>query len=218
LLLLLSSGFNAIQAAPFIWTPSSGSCYDFDWSNGKSDKGLFGNPTAWPTAASNTFSFTPSDSFRAESSNHTSGFKSDNLQFEIEAENAIQSIQFAESGEYAINGIGSVKAICAITIVNLDVYEVINKTFEIIPTLTAGEWSGSFAVNDIGWSHVRITMGNKLFAFSNIGESNSSWITKKDVGVNNNVGISIIMVPEPATIGILTMGSLVISIFGRKKH
>jgi hypothetical protein len=49
------------------------------------------------------------------------------------------------------------------------------------------------------------------------GPSLPTWIQKDALSANNGVGIQIITTPEPATIGILTMGSLVVSIFGRKK-
>jgi hypothetical protein len=212
------SVFNLSSAqAAIAWTPSSGTGNGLVWSNGRgSDKNLFGNPTVTPTSTSNTFSFAPDD-FRADSVDGKSALTSDSLQFDIKADDEIEKIVFAEGGSYNITGTGSVKATCSITIVNLDVYQVINKTFEVTPSLAESTWSESFEVDGIDWSHIRITMSNKLIARSS-GVGSSSWIDKEVVGVNDGVGIEIIMVPEPATIGILTMGSLAVSALGRKRN
>jgi hypothetical protein len=211
-LLLSGSIFSvsAVQGA-VAWSPSSGSGDGFVWLNGQSGKGLFGDPTF----TDNAFSFEPDD-FRADSVNGKSALATDSLQFDILAEDEIQSIVFVEGGNYGIEGTGSVKATVAITIINLDVYEVINRNFEIIPYLADGTWSGSFEVDGINWSHIRITMSNKLIARSSVGSS--SFIEKDAIGVNGGVGIKIVTIPEPATIGILAMGSLAISIFGKKKN
>lgn len=220
--LLLFLSLNSVQAVT-IWSPtSSGTGDGLIWMNGQgSDKNLFGSPTITPTpTTSNTFSFSPSSSFVANSSGGKTTSVSDSLQFEIEAESEIQSIHFAESGNYGISGTGSVEAICTITIQNLDVYQTtpLIVKFDVFKTNVAAAssgWSGDFGVDYVGWSHIRITMNNRLTARTGSG-SNSSWINKNIVGVNNNIGISI-MIPEPATVGILAMGSLTISIFGRKK-
>jgi hypothetical protein len=221
------SVFNLSSAqAAIAWTPSSGSGNGFDWSNGRgSDKNLFGNPTVTPTSTSNTFSFTPVN-FLANSADGKSALTSDSLQFDIEtlAGKQIDNILFAEGGHYRINGTGSVKATCSITIQNLDVYqptppiEIFNVFEATSDSAGISTWSGSFEVDDIDWSHIRITMSNKLIARSSSSVGSFSWIQKDSLGVNNNdAGIEIIMVPEPATIGILTMGSLAVSAFSRKR-
>ncbi|MFH0868911.1 MAG: PEP-CTERM sorting domain-containing protein, partial [archaeon] len=179
--------------------------------------------------ASNTFSFEPAN-FSVSSTGKTA-YISDSFQFDIEllAGEQIDKIAFAEAGRYSIAGTGSVKTTCSITIQNLDVYQQdpLIKTFNVFEETSdsAGgivEWSGSFEFGDIdiSWSHIRITVSNRLIARNSSGDGSESWIQKDMLGVNggDGAGIEIIMVPEPATVGILTIGSLAISAFGRKRR
>ena len=66
--------------ATIYWSNSSGTATDFNWANGGSDKGLFGDPII----VGSVFVFSPTN-FRAESIDGVSSIKSDRLQFDITA-------------------------------------------------------------------------------------------------------------------------------------
>ncbi|PKL47629.1 MAG: hypothetical protein CVV39_05525 [Planctomycetes bacterium HGW-Planctomycetes-1] len=210
---MLQPAFNSgdVQAVIY-WSNSSGTADEFSWTNGGSDKGLFGDPTL---VGGNTLVFAPTN-FRAESVDGKSAITSDRLQFDLIADpgKEIKSIKITESGDYGILYEGKVSAGGAIFITNLEQYEVRKELFEMDPAMPItpppyeGFWGGQVEVAELGWSHIRVVLNNNLIAISMPGSI--AWIEKKDFGVNIEI-----IIPEPATIGLLALGSLVF--LGKKK-
>jgi hypothetical protein len=205
-----------VQATVY-WTNSSGTADGFSWANGGSDKGLFGDPTL---VGGNTFVFSPTN-FRAESIDGKSDITSDRLQFDLIAApgKEIKSIKIIESGDYGILYEGKVSAGGAIFVTNLEEYEVRKKLFEMDPDMPIapppyeGLWGGMVEITDLGWSHLRIVLNNNPIAISMPGSI--TWIEKKDFGTGVNIEI---IVPEPATLFILTFGTAILPLCSRKQH
>lgn len=212
----LQSVFNSGDAqATIYWSNSSGSAADFDWQNGGSDKGLFGDPCL---VGGDTFQFSPTN-FRAESVDGKSAIVSDRLQFDITAHpgKTIKGIRITEEGDYGILFEGKVSASGAMFVTNLSQFEVLKASFLMDPPMPISTptpdgldfWSGEVAVEGFEWTRLRVVMNNNLIAISIPGSV--TWIEKKSVGINIEI-----IVPEPATIAVLTLGSLALPLFGRK--
>jgi hypothetical protein len=218
ILFILISGQNA-QALTY-WTNSSGSATNFDWANGGSNNGLFGDPNP----VGDTLAFSPSN-FSAQSSDGLTDFVSDTLEFELTAHPGLsfKSITITEECDYVIsvldeeNGQGSVQATATLSINNLDTSDVLGNL--IIDSTPIGSSSYLFGIwepeaelniNQQDWTHIKITLTNDLKA-DTTGLGSNALIEKKEFGTT----ISIQMVPEPATIGLLALGSLVL--LGKKK-
>ncbi|OHB59435.1 MAG: hypothetical protein A2173_04950 [Planctomycetes bacterium RBG_13_44_8b] len=210
--------FNSgdVQAVIY-WSNSSGTASGFSWANGGSDKGLFGDPTL---VGGNTFVFAPTN-FRAESSNGISAITSDRLQFDLIANpgKEIKSIKITEGGDYGIQFEGKVSAGGAIFITNLEQYEVRKQLFDmepdmpIMPPPYEGLWDGQVEISNLNWSYLRVVLNNNLIAISLPGST--TWIEKKDFGSNVNIEI---IIPEPATLFILALGSFTLPLCRRSQR
>lgn len=207
--------FNA-QAAIIPWVPdSNGSATYFDWQNGGSDKSLFGSPVL---VDGDTLHFEPQN-FIAESISGTSAIKSDRLQVDIFAHSGIVilGVEITEVGDYNINTEGKVSASAGLFLTNLSHYEVRNAMFDMEPNMPIisppapqiGDWSGEISIENLDWTHFRIVLNNNLIATSRPGSN--SFIKKTDFDIR------IITIPEPATVAVLTIGGLILPLFGRKK-
>ena len=199
--------------ATIYWSNKDGTADGFDWKNGGSDNGLFGDPTL---VGGSTFVFFPSN-FRAESVNGQSAVVSDRLQFEIIAQpgKEIQGIRITEYGDYGILTEGSVSVTGTMFLTNLSSFGVYYDELATDPAspITSGQgtWTGEVSVTDINWTHLQIVLDNNLLAISLPGST--AFIEKKIVG--SGIDIEII-VPEPATIAMLAIGSVLF--VPRKKH
>ncbi|MGA2915751.1 MAG: PEP-CTERM sorting domain-containing protein [Sedimentisphaerales bacterium] len=209
-LFLLSS----VQAT-VLWSEPYGSTDYFDWANGQSLNGLFGDPIP----IGNTFVFFPS-LFRAESLDRQENTVSDTLEFELIAHPGyrFQSISIIEYGDYGILGNGLVEASGTLSVENLDTTDTLSNGLEtdlpsIFPADAAGEWQAwtNLDVNRPDWTHIRITLENNLFVVS--GFSSGAWIEKK---VLSNA-IAVTLIPEPATAILLSSGMIFLA-SKRKRH
>ncbi|MFA5291561.1 MAG: PEP-CTERM sorting domain-containing protein [Phycisphaerae bacterium] len=200
------------QADAFVsWSNSTGSATYFDWQNGGSNFGLFGDPTL---VSGNTFLFTP-ENFIAISIDGEIGSASDTLSFDLiaHANVLITEIQISEYGDYGILDAGFVDAYSILQADNLVTFETesVNLiTNPLMPIFSGtGEWTADGAVSFSGWTHLRVTLDNNLLTISDPGSV--AFIQKKILG--DSVAITII--PEPATIAALAAG---MAFLRRKKH
>ncbi|PKL47951.1 MAG: hypothetical protein CVV39_05040 [Planctomycetes bacterium HGW-Planctomycetes-1] len=202
-LALILSVFSSAQAN-ILWNNPSGTAGLFDWQNGQSLNGLFGDPTL---VGGNTFTFFPSN-FRAESTDGITDSVYDILEFELIAHSgfSFQNIAITEYGDYGIFDSGCVQVSGSLTVTNLDTMEFLTaslssdllmpQTDNILPWQA---WSG-VNISAPDWTHIKITLENCLYAGSEDGSI--SFIEKKVLGS----AISLQVVPEPATIAILSFG------------
>ncbi len=200
------------------WDNKNGTANGFDWQNGGSDKGLFGDPIL---VDGNTLHFSPAN-FLAQSTDGISSVKSDRLQVDIIVHpgKEIQSIQITEYGVYDINSAGKVSASGAIFMTNLNQYEVIKEMFQMDPDMPIspppyeGPWSGQAVIGESDWTYVRIVLNNNLIALSQQG---SDTLIRK-MYFDIKIITPDIIVPEPATLVILSLGSVSLSLRRRSKH
>jgi hypothetical protein len=196
--------FSAAQANTY-WSNSSGSADYFDWQNGQSLYGLFEDPML---SGSDTLVFFPSN-FRADSLDGLDGSVYDRLEFELIAHQgfSFKNFDFSEFGDYGILDDGSVNVLSSVSIENLDTAQVLNSDFALNPSMpiSSGQdiWTAEaqFAINSADWTHIKITLENELFAFSQ--PSSVSFIEKKIF----SSGITMQPMPEPATVTILCLGA-----------
>ncbi|MFA5291556.1 MAG: hypothetical protein WC496_00825 [Phycisphaerae bacterium] len=193
------------------WTDPNGSADNFYWANGGSDFGLFGDPTL---VGGDTLLFSPSG-FIAKSLDGESNFITDKLVFELIAYSGFrfQSISITEYGDYQISGNGSVNVSGNLSVENLDAAGSLNNDLVAVPSMPVtgdnydvyGLWSASAQVdiNQPDWTYIKITLQNDLLAITTENGS-IAWIEKKTLGT----AIAIRIIPEPATIAILLIGSL----------
>ncbi len=194
------------------WTDKDGAANFFNWENGGSDKGLFGDPIL---VGGDTFVFFPSN-FRAESINGKAASKSDRLEVGLLAHPGytISAIQITEYGDYGILDQGKVSVSGTMFVTNLNVYDVRwdnLKSTPPSPILSGqGNWSAKVGVTDIDWTHLKIVLNDNLMAISCLGST--AFIEKKVVGD----AVAIRIIPEPATICLLGLGTL--SLIRRKNN
>ncbi len=192
------------------WTNSSGSAANFDWENGGSDTGLFGDPNL---SGGNTFVFFPKD-FIATSVGGEIAEVSDTLTFDliVYPGASVTGIQISEYGDYGILGNGLVDMSSILTTENLITPQTESDILNN-PTMPAdfgtGAWFANGGVSLNGWKHLRVTLSNDLIAISDL--DSVAFIQKKIVG--DSVAITII--PEPATLALLAGG---IAYLRRKKN
>jgi hypothetical protein len=198
--------FSATQATIF-WGNPTGSADFFDWQNGQSLYGLFGDPIL---VGGNTLVFFPSN-FRAESLDRQVISVSDRLEFELIVHSgfSIQDISITEHGDYGILGSGLVQVSGALSAENLDTTDTLNSSLitdlpERPQADSPGQWQAwtQLGVIPADWTRIKITLENNLLAVS--GSGSVAWIEKKVLG--NAVAIQII--PEPATVAMLSIGAV----------
>jgi hypothetical protein len=195
--------FSTAQAET-CWSNSSGSADYFDWQNGQSASGLFGDPML----SGDTFVFFPSN-FRADSLDGLDGSVYDKLEFELIAHTgfSFKNFDFSEFGDYGIFDEGSVNVLSSISIENLDTAQVLSSDFTSNPSMPASggqdiwEAEAQLAINSADWTHIKITFDNELLASSQPGSV--SFIENKIF----SSGITMQTIPEPATVTILCLGA-----------
>jgi len=205
------------QADAFVlWTNSSGSTTDFDWENGGSDNGLFGDPVV----VGNKFIFTP-QGFLASSLNGVADATTDRLQVDIIAHpgNKITGVRIRELGDWTILGGGfvSITGLLLVSDINPDGQTHGDPAFTDLDVLpgnviggagdSAGIWTGE-AFLDLSqlppdWVYIRLVMQNNLQATSFAGTS--ALVQKKF----SELGVSIELIPAPGAMALLGLGGLV---------
>jgi hypothetical protein len=212
---LVQPVFNSGNAQALIyWDNDSNSGNGFTWQNGGSDKGLFGEPNL---INGNKLRFSPQNFF-AKSLNGKSAITSDRLQVRItaDANEIIRGIRITEYGVYDINSTGKVIAGGYVILTNLSLYETLRGTLLMDPNMPipstvkcSGEWDGSVLLEGFEWTDLQIVLNNNLTAKSSYGSQ--SYIEKTFFEIE-------IIVPEPATLAILAIGSAVLPLCKRSRH
>jgi len=185
------------------WSNKDGVANGFDWFNGGSDHGLFGDPIL---VNGNTLVFTPAD-FKAESVNGIADITFDRLQLGITAQPGSQllGVRVTEYGSYDVNDQVSVSVSGTVFLTNLDLFEVQHDQLQTNPASPIGtglgDWTAQSGIENIDWQNLQFVMNNNLIALSEQGTD--SFIKKERVEIE-------IIIPEPATIGILTVGFVLI--------
>jgi len=206
---------------------------DYFYTNGNTDEQRFVAAGTDPLLAPTSIIFTPVN-FKAQSANGTAAITSDTVRFELHIKpgKQLQGFLVDELGDYQIAGAGPntfVKATGYLQLVNLDNPAVLTDTLDTTPATlsTTGVfanvpnppsdpsgilWSGTDSIVNIpaGWRNIQVTINNVLQANSNTGTSTQ--IEKKFA--SGGVQIDLI-VPEPATIGLLGLGSALL--LGRRR-
>jgi hypothetical protein len=201
----------APQASAFVhWSNADGTASFFDWSDGGSDHGMFGDPTL---IGGDTFMFTPED-FRAESADGMPDAAHDRLQVDLTAHSgqSFTSIMITEGGDYGMfgpddNGAGAVVAMGAGFVLNrmggptaMDAF--ISGPYVDEDGLTQGFWDGGVTIdlmaqnNDEPLTDLRLVFNNNLLAISHVGTI--SFIQKKTFFIT--------FTPEPASALLLASG------------
>lgn len=212
--LVLLACFSVPAHALIYWSNRDGSTASFDWFDGGSDNGLFGDPDF---SGGNTFVFYPQQ-FRAESINGNADITSDRMEVTLAAKpgHVITGIRITEYGDYGILSEGMVSASGSMFLTNLDHFDVKRSDFTSNPASPissgTGNWSAEVAVGDLDWSNLKLVLDNNLMAISSPGSV--SFIEKKVMG--SAVSIEVI-VPEPATMVFLSLGSMIFLRFKNKK-
>jgi hypothetical protein len=204
----------SIASADVFWNNTNGTANSFDWVNGRSLYGLFGDPTL----VDDTLIFSPPN-FIAESTDGQSSEVADKLEFELIVHPgfAFQGISITEYGDYNISGHGMTIASGTLSAENLDTTEVLSQTLSTTPSMPTktgqGSWQGwsEISIDPAGWTRVKITFESNLFAMTRSGST--AWIGKAAPGN----AISLQVIPEPATVAALTFGSVWIFRIGRKR-
>jgi hypothetical protein len=185
----------------------NGSTDKLYWENGGSDFGLFGDPTI----SGNTFSFSPQN-FIAISTNSIPADTCDTLVFDLIAKPgySITQIRVSEGGLYDIAD-GEVLVSGQFTIENLLTNEILSDSLDLSPdmpvTSGADTWTATAAISGFNWTHIRLSLYNDLFAYSD----SAALVDKKTAGTP-----LIQIIPEPATICVLGFGAL--SLIRRKNN
>lgn len=194
------------QAMAFVpWNNPDGNAATFSWANGGSRDGLFGSPTL---VGGDTFVFFPSG-FRAQSTNGNSVIVGDRLEFDLFAAPGFQvsGIRINEYGDYGVVGEGSsVSAAGSLIATNLDTGDTQFNALVTNPaspiTSGFGNWSGTEALDFVGWTRLHVVIDNDLIAIS--GRNGAAFIEKKVF----STGFSITLVPAPGSAALLGLGTL----------
>ncbi|MGF1635036.1 MAG: PEP-CTERM sorting domain-containing protein [Phycisphaerae bacterium] len=206
----------ASLAAPIPWAQPNGSTGTFNYSNGGSDLGLFGDPTV----VNGGFAFFPTD-FRAIASNGNATTTVDRLFFQLETVNDqdIDRVTLSEAGDYSILGPGGVTAAAFLFVTDLDTGIVYSSVFDNtepdLPIFTngpqgfaAGIWEGIIDVDlPAGVSRIQVVLNNVLQATS--GPQGTAIIEKKAFGGGDGPEAGLVLgivIPEPTSAMVLVSG------------
>jgi len=185
------------------WGNRNGSTSFFDWKDGNSANGLFGDPIVTDAHGKATFLFYP-PAFTAEATGGNQ-VMADTMKVELTATGThkFTAIRITEYGEYAIDGVGEARVEAREYITRLDgVSAPINVPLTITPAspITVGHafWAGN--VNSViqNWGHIIVQLNNTLTAAPS-GPSDHVLIRKTCATVE-------VWYPEPATLTLLALG------------
>lgn len=207
--IIVLGGAAGVANAFVPWSNPNGSAAFFNWQNGGSDNGLYGDPVL---VNGNTFVLSPSN-FRATSANGAPAAIGDRLVVEILANPGLEitGISITEFGDYGVFGNGSVSASGNLRLTdmnNLNPVRTTNLSFTPSMPITSGSggWSGDGAIDltpDFpAWTMLRLELTDDLLALSSPG--GVSFIEKKVIGA----GIAITVIPEPSALALLALGGL----------
>jgi len=211
-LLAASSAVFAVSSAfasPVPWTTPAGSTPYYDYADGQSQNGLFGDPLVLDSS----FVFFPNN-FKAVSLNGVAASKSDSLTFEITVKNnqAVTGLTVNEIGDYSISGTGTVSVGGSLTITNLAVAQpptqspLISTPASPITTTTSaiGSWTATSTATNLpdGWTKFHVNLTNILDATSLQGST--ATIEKKLASAAIEVSF---IVPEPTSLSLLAAGA-----------
>ncbi|MHC4976188.1 MAG: hypothetical protein ACYTF7_06240 [Planctomycetota bacterium] len=220
----LAIGFAASVAAVALWASpahafvawsnSNGSGTGFDWMNGGSLNGLYGDPTL---VSGNTLIFFPNN-FRADSANGVTDFVTDTIMVDILAApgQEISGITISEFGDWAINSAGQIDIEGTVTVTDLNdpgrngSDNLIANPGNSFSTPGSGEWNGTMGIDLAGmggdsWTWIHIELTNTLTAYSQSGTS--SFVEKKIGGA----GIQMTLIPPPGTGMLLALSGVIAS-------
>ena len=209
---------GSVFASPVPWSSPNGTTLDYDYFNGQSANGLFGNPTVF----NGSFLFFPQN-FKAVSSNGTTGHADDSVSFDISVKNgkSVTGITVNEIGDYSITGTGTVNIGGSLSITDLSGPPVTTTSLltstpgsPITTTTSAtGNWSATATTTNLpnGWTVFHVNLTNILDASSTPG--GVATVQKKIA--QGAIEVSII-VPEPASIGLLAAAGS--ALLGRRRR
>jgi len=176
----------------------SGSTDYFSWENGQSEFGLFGVPRIDNFS---TFIFSPSK-FDAVSIGMGSVDVYDVLEFDLIAETGytITDISIIAIGDLFSIAFSSVDVIGTLTVTDLDnssnIFDEDLDTAQTNPV-----WNGSLSISSLNCNAIHIEMFSKLTAYA----ENFTIASVSQTAFQISVGV----VPEPATVALLALGSIV---------
>jgi len=208
IVLLLQWSYSGTASAFILWSNPDGTATHFDWSNGGSDNGLFGDLML---VGGNTFAFTPAN-FRAESFDGVSDSVSDRMEVELtaHADWEFTEIHITEGGDYGILSDGSVSVSGSVTATDLLQARSQTDALDVTPgspiTSGSGTWTGisTIMLDDTNgpWTHFTFELQNDLLAISAPGHQ--AFIQKKVIGGN----LKVEFVPEPGALVLIMLGTL----------
>ncbi len=188
------------------WTNPNGSGTFFNYANGGSANGTFGDPFL---VGGNTFFFFPNH-YRAEAKDGGSQVTSDTLEVDLIAHPGFKfsMIQISEVGSYSILGGGSVEAKGALKISdNNAFFSTQNAGMTTNPAMPingagSGSWNGlaSIDLEATGqkWTNIHLVFQNDLIAITfNSGET--AYIDKLAIGS----GVALTIIPAPGALALL---------------
>ena len=193
-------GFTEQAPAFIMWTNADGSGDFFDWSDGGSDNGLFGDPLL---VDGDTFLFFP-EAWRAESADGVPDCAHDRMQVNLSAHQgaAFTSILIREAGDYGILGDGAVSASGAAFAVNTNSFAMESGVLVSDPAMPidegAGTWEAELEIGLDSWTDLTLVFDNNLLAIT--GAGSLSFIEKKVVAIT--------FTPEPGSLLMLAVGGL----------
>lgn len=212
---------NSAVAGPIFWDTPNGSTSRITYSNGQSDKGLYGDPTV----VGGTFQFLQPHDFNAESENLDAETTKDRLSFKVTTTTGdLAKINIQEYGDWSIlGGLGKTILSGSLTVTRLDpghfgvVYQqtpMVRYTDLTTGTTTNspsfpdeegyGRWRADYSlILPAGTRTVQVVLNNVLQATSVAGTT--SEITKTAVSITAVTAVSA-SVPEPASLALLALG------------
>jgi len=201
---------NSADAA-ISWNVPSGYNACIQWENGQSINGLFGQPLVDQSC---TFIFAPTGFIASAPGSENTG---DTLIFDVITQPGyvITAVGAIESGEFVIAGSGTVNVTGSLTITNLANNTTLPiANINVTPSMPVSLedyvcWNGSVSVTGLELTHIRISVSNLLTAIADDTSAALIWKTVFAVPITVQ---NIPYVPEPATLALFALGSLVFAV------
>lgn len=198
----LASGAGATVVP---WSQPNGSTVLYDYTNGRSTDGLFGDPTF---LANGDIVFTPTAFIATNPGGVTDAVLSE-LEFDITLKPnvVLDFIRVIEAGTYQIDGVGSVSVSATLVTTNLDFFLVESASLTPgtpvpITTTGSGAWTAQGEVDYTSsfapWNTIRIRVTNEVTATG----IDPSTIAKSEVRI---------VFPAPGSVALLAIGGLAVA-------